>query len=235
VRHGTLKFLQFTTCVVVFDRKEVHMVAALPIAITAVPLRTVRPKMLRGVYANPEKELVRLRDTGRVTQIARGTYVAKPDDIPADREWWPGLEAAAMAYATAVYGDRVPILFGIGAARFHHAIPRSINVTVVAVPASHRQLRLATGGRVVFTARDLDKIEARPERTALGLAMVATPEQTLIDLVRQPDLGGLPTEAMAAAVFLRDQIDERRLNRLLPSLPITVRNKVHDFMRWNNG
>ncbi|MDR1237938.1 MAG: hypothetical protein LBK28_06835, partial [Propionibacteriaceae bacterium] len=134
------------------------MAAALPIAITGAALRTVRPKMLRQVYANPEKELVRLRDQGRVIQLARGTYTAKPDDVPAKRQWHPGLEAAAMAYATAVYGDRVPVLFGIGAARFHHAIPRAINVTVVAVPASHREVRLINGGRIVFTVRNVNKV-----------------------------------------------------------------------------
>lgn len=51
-----------------------------------------------------------------------------------DVDWRPPFEHAAMAYATAQYGDRVPILFGIGAAPFHRPIPRAVAVTVVAVP-----------------------------------------------------------------------------------------------------
>lgn len=207
----------------------------LPVEITGAPLRAVRPKMLRGVYANPEKELVRLRDAGRLVQIARGTYIAKPDDIPPQRDWQPRLETAAMAYATPIYGDRIPVLFGIGAARFHHAIPRAINVTVVAVPASHREVRLLTGGRVVFTVRDTAQVEARPEQTDLGPIMVATPEQTLVDLIWHPALGGMPAEAIAAARLLLDQIDQRRLIRLLDYVPMTVRHKVSDMMGEDNG
>ena len=45
-----------------------------PAEITAAPMRTVRPIMLRGLYANPEKELVRMRELGTVVQIAPGTY-----------------------------------------------------------------------------------------------------------------------------------------------------------------
>jgi len=210
-------------------QRGVLVLIRMPVAITGAALRTVRPKMLREVYANPEKELVRLRDTGRVVQIARGTYVAKPDDIPAEREWYPSFEAAAMAYATAAYGNRIPVLFALGAARFHHAIPRAINVTVVAVPTTHREVRLTTGGRIVFTVRDTSTIQARPERTELGLAMVSTPEQTLVDLIRYPNLGGMPSEAMAAARVLRDSVDEARLNHLLNQMPATIRGKVSDF------
>jgi len=201
-------------------------VSGLPVQITGAPLRTVRPKTLRGVYANPEKELVRWRDTGRLVQIARGTYIAKPDHVAPGRDWWPRLETAAVAYATAVYGDRVPVLFGLGAARFHHAIPRAINVTVVAVPASHRVVPLLTGGRIVFTVRLTSGLDARPEGTELGPALVTTPEQTLIDLVRYPGLGGLPAEAAAAARVLRDHVDGARLAGLLERVPATVRRQV---------
>ena len=91
--------------------------AALVTQITGAPMRTVRPLMLREVYANPEKELARLHRQGRVTKIAAGTYVAKPDDVEATTPWKPNFEEAAMAYATAAYGPRVPVLYGLGAAR----------------------------------------------------------------------------------------------------------------------
>jgi len=207
--------------------------AGVPVAIAGAPLRTVRPKMLRGIYSNPEKELVRLRDTGRVVQIARGTYIAKPDDVPPGADWRPGLEAMAMGYATAVFGPRVPILFGLGAARFHHAIPRALNVTVVAVPQGHRPVRFATGGRAVFTVRGQGAVKARPERTELGLAMVATPEQTLIDLLWRPNLGGLPDEALAAAAILRGTVDRDRLDALVARLPGTVQKTLAAFMGDN--
>jgi hypothetical protein len=171
--------------------------------------------MLRGVYANPEKELVRLRDAGKLTQVARGTYIAKPDDIAPDRPWKLRFEAAALAYATAIYGDRVPVLFGLSAARVHHAIPRAIGV--------------------VFTVRDPATVDARPERTELGPAMVASPEQALIDLIRWPDLGGMPAEARAAVAPLWDRVDRERLTRLLGQAPATVRRTVNAAMGGRNG
>lgn len=193
----------------------------------AAPMRAVRPIMLRGLYANPEKEVIRLRDRGVLTQIARGTYLVKPDTVPPDQEWRPGFEAVAMAYATAAYGDRVPVLVGVGAARFHHAIPRALAVTVVAVPAPHREVHLDTGGRIVFTTTDTEQIDARAERTPLGAMLVATPEQTLIDLVARPNLGGVPEEAAVAARNLAMRTDAARVERILNRYPATVQKKVH--------
>ena len=176
-------------------------------AITSAPMRTVRPVMLEGVYANPRKELVRMRDAGRLVQIAPGTYTAKPDDIAAERPWRPGFEEAAMAYATAQYADRVPVLYGIGAARFHHAIPRAIGVTVIAVPEQHRPVTMTDGGRVVFTTTDVDRLRARLEHGVLGDFLVTTPEQTLLDLLERPALGGMPAEAAEATRALAAVID----------------------------
>lgn len=204
-------------------------------AMATAPMRAVRPVMLRDMYANPEKEVGRLRDRGVLTQIARGTYLVKPDDMRADQDWRPGFEATAMAYATAAYGDRVPVLVGIGAARFHRAIPRALAVTVVAVPAPHRDVNLMTGGRVVFTTTDTEKIDARAERTPLGTMLVATPEQALVDLVARPTLGGVPDEAAAAARELATKVDHARVARILERYPATVAKKVrrvlHDAER----
>ena len=74
--------------------------SSIPIEITAAPLRTVRPLMLRSLYASPEKELLRLMKAGLVTRVATGTYTAKPDTVPPDQPWRPEFEEAAMAYAT---------------------------------------------------------------------------------------------------------------------------------------
>ena len=155
----------------------------LPVEITRAPLRTVRPVMLRDLYANPEKELVRLRTNGLVVKAAHGTYIAKPDTVGCGEAWKPPFEEAAMAYATAAYGDRVPILAGIGAARHWHAIPRAIGVTVIAVPTQHRPVTLETGGRIIFTVRDTTLIDAIPVQVELGTMRVTRIEQTLIDCV----------------------------------------------------
>lgn len=182
-------------------------IRGVPTAITTAPLRTVRPVMLEQTYANPRKELSRMQDNGVIVKIAPGTYTAKPDTIPAGIAWRPDLEDAAMAYATAQYGDRVPILYGIGAARFHHAIPRAIGATVIAVPEQHRPVELAGGGRIVFTTTDTDKLAARYERGTLGGYMVTTPEQSLVDLLRRPALGGMPAAANEAIEALVASVD----------------------------
>ena len=135
-----------------------------------------------------------------------------------------------MAYATAAYGDRVPVLAGLGAARHWHAIPRAIGVTVIAVPEQHRPVSLATGGRIVFTCRESDALDALPVAAALGTMRVTRIEQTLIDLVLRPDLGGMPSEARAAAIALEPRVDPERLARLVAQLPkasaVRVRNWV---------
>lgn len=196
----------------------------LPEQITGAPLRTVRPLMLRGLYANPEKELVRLDRAGLVTRIAPGTYTAKPDSIPVP--WRPAFEQAAMAYATTQYGNRVPVLYGIGAARFHHAIPRAIAVTVIAVPQQHRPVTLAGGGTLIFTTTDVDNLEASLEQTTLGGFLVTTPEQTMVDLLARPELGGMPDQALAAVAALAATVDPDHVHELATRRPRTVRLKV---------
>jgi len=203
-----------------------------PAEIAAAPMRTVRPIMLRGLYANPEKELIRMRDRGHVVRIAPGTYTAKPDTIAADTKWLPDFEEAAMAYATAHYGNRVPVLFGIGAARFHHAIPRAIGTTVIAVPEQHRPITLeAGGGRVVFTRRDVNRLDARLERGGLGWFLVTTPEETLLDLLDRPELGGMPAEAIAALGALGGMAEQDRLLRLVGNRTKVLQEKVRQYLR----
>lgn len=193
-------------------------------------MRTVRPVMLRDVYANPEKELVRLRANGLVVRIAHGTYVAKPDTVAPDEAWKPPFEEAAMAYATAAYGDRVPVLVGLGAARHWHALPRAVGVTVVAVPEQHRPVTLETGGRIVFTVRRAGTVDAVPVQVSLGTMLVARVEQTLVDLVLRPDLGGMPREAEAAARALVDRTDGPRLDQVLAALPAAPAARVRDWL-----
>lgn len=198
--------------------------------IAGAPLRTVRPVMLREVYANPEKELVRMRDAGTLVQVGHGTYIAKPERVPPQQTWKPPFEEAAMAYATAAYGDRVPVLAGLGAARHWHAIPRAIGVTVIAVPVQHRPVRLVTGGAIVFTVRDPATIAAVPVQVGLGTFLVTTVEQTLVDLIVRPDLGGMPVEALAAAGALRDRTDADRLDTVVAHLRPGSARRVTEWL-----
>ena len=201
-----------------------------PVMIAAAPLRTVRPKLLRDVYANPEKELVRLRRAGRVVRIAPGTYTAKPDTVATETNWRPGFEEAAMAYATAAFGDRIPVLYGIGAARYHHAIPRAIATTVVAVPTSHRPVRMDDGGTLIFTATNVDGLDARYEQGQLGRFLVTTPEQTLLDLLDRPGLGGMPTEATSAAAALGGLVDSDRLRDLAATRSKALQRTLEKYL-----
>ncbi len=202
----------------------------LPLQVAQAPMRTVRPVMLREVYANPEKELVRLQANGLVVRIAHGTYVAKPDTVAPDETWKPPFEEAAMAYATAAYGDRVPVLVGLGAARHWHAVPRAIGVTVIAVPEQHRPVTLRTGGRIVFTVRRAGNVDAVPAQVGLGTMLVARVEQTLVDLVLHPGLGGMPHEAEAAARVLAVRTDDLRFDRVLSRLPASTATRVRDWL-----
>lgn len=202
----------------------------LPTEITGAPMRTVRPVMLRGLYANPEKELVRLRANGLVVKVAPGTYIAKPDTVAPDSVWKPVFEEAAMAYATAAYGDQVPVLTGLGAARHWHAIPRAIGVTVITVPEQHRPVILETGGRIVFTRRDNAAVDAIPVQAGLGLIRVTRIEQTLVDVVLRPDLGGMPAEARAAALALVPRADPERLVRLVDRLRPAARTRMRTWL-----
>lgn len=167
-----------------------------PAAVARAPMRTVRPEQLTGHWAMPRKELARLRRRGAALRLAHGYYMAVPDDVLRET-WRPDLEAAAIAVATARFGDRVPVLMGIGAARFHRAIPRALGFTVVAVPTPARAIDLDDGaGRVEFVTRDTTALDARLEQFETGRALVATVEQTILDLAHRERWGG--TEDLAA-------------------------------------
>ena len=182
------------------------MVAAALTALARRPMSSARAGDLSDDFMWPRQELKRLTDTGAVTRLAQGVYTLTP--LGARPGWLPELEVAAMAWATATYGDRIPVLMGLGAARFRGVIPRAIGVTVVALPVQHRPMEIA-GGRVVFVARNVEALRARTETTELGEMLVSTPEQTFVDLVARPGLGGMATEADAAAHHLSSRVDLR--------------------------
>jgi len=148
------------------------------------PLRTIRTADLARIYAHPAQEARALERRGLLHHLAHGLYCAvPPEHDPAT--WRPTVEAAAAGIATALYGDRVPVLTGLTAARVHRALPRAIAVGFVAVPTQRRSLRLVDrDGEVRFVTRAVAELDAVLITTDLGPALTTTPEQTVLDLAR---------------------------------------------------
>lgn len=186
--------------------------ARLPLTMTRAPLRTVRPQDLNNLYAQPRSALANWIDQGVAKRVAHGYVMAVPDDEGAD--WEPTVEAAAAGIAAAIFGHRNCVLMGVSAARVHQAIPRAIGNAVVAAPRQHRPIALASGGKVVFVMRQTDRLEARLERLEVGSVLVTTPEQTILDLAKRPDLGSVADEAEAAIRNLLPRVDFARTHRL---------------------
>lgn len=185
-----------------------------PAALARAPMRAARPQNFRDRWAQPTKEFTRLRHRGVVRRLAHGYYIAPPEGVEAGT-WKPGLETAAMGVATARYGDRVPVLMGLGAARFHRALPRAIGETFVAVPEQARALELDDDvGLVIFVTRDTAAIDARLEQFETGRALVATPEQTVLDVAHRPDWGGGAALATEIITALWPRVDDEHLNAL---------------------
>lgn len=190
------------------------------------PLRTVRPRDLQDVAANPYSTLRRLVANGELLRLTHGYFVAIPDDAP--QGWQPTLEAAGLGIAAAIFGHRQAILMGLSAARVLHALPRAINVTIVAVPSQHRPISLEHGGRITFVKRNPDALDAQLIRLDTGQGLVTTPEQTVLDLAKRPGLGGLPAEADQAIINLLptanlDLIDDLAAKQHAPTAMKRVR------------
>lgn len=108
---------------------------------------------------------------------------------------------------------------GIGAARFHGAIPRALGSTTVAVPLQGiRPVRLATG-TVHFVGREMERLDVTPESTELGTGLVTTPEQTVFDLLQRPGQGDAEEEALRAVPQLYPMVDPEELAALVDDAP----------------
>lgn len=186
----------------------------LPLAITTAPLRTVRPQDLAHVYTQPFVQLNRWVNQGRMNRLTHGVYYALPDDV--EPPWIPTMEAATAAIATAFFGDRVPIVMHLTAARLHGAVPRALAVGIAAVPRQQKAMRLVDRehGQVVFVKRDVDVLDAVLMPTELGDVLVTTPEQTILDLAKRPDLGDAPAQAQEAIAALLPRVDLDRVKQI---------------------
>ncbi len=191
------------------------MVTGLPAVLAKRQLRVLRPRDAAAAYAYPRPEVARLAEAGLLHQVARGYYAVVPQDRVGDRTWRPSLEAAAVGIAAAAYGaDRV-VLMHLSAARLHGATPRALAVAVVAVPEQRPRLELVDrAAAVLFVQRRTELLDAELMSTDLGDALVATIEQTVLDLAHRPDLGGLPVEASSAVQALLPRADAAVLDQL---------------------
>ncbi|MCW4354123.1 type IV toxin-antitoxin system AbiEi family antitoxin [Hoyosella sp. YIM 151337] len=189
----------------------------LPAELARFPLSTMRPQDAASVYAHPRPQVARLVRNGDLYQPARGFYVVVPRDR-VDTAWHPELEAVAAGIATAQFGEGVPVLMGVSAARLHGAIPRALATAVVAVPRQHKSIRLMDRRAVIrFVARDTEKLDAELMRTELGPVLATTAEQTLLDLAHRPGLGEATHDVPAAIRFLWQRSDPHTLDEIAAS------------------
>lgn len=170
-------------------------------------MRTIRTKDLAAVFANPRQAARALERRGLLHRLAHGFYCAIPaEHNPA--QWRPTIEAAAAGIASAMYGDRVPVLTGLTAARVHRALPRAIGVAFTAVPIQRRPLQLLDReGRIHFVTRAVADLDAVLVTTDLGQTLATTPEQTVLDLARA-DPRGQDADAREAIYALWPECDQ---------------------------
>lgn len=191
--------------------------SAVPRALAALPMRTLRPRDAQGVYAQPRGEVRRLEHRGALHKLAHGYYVVVPQE-QTGTGWMPTLEAAAAGIATADFGPANTVLMGLSAARLHGAIPRALGAAVVAVPAQRNTITLVDRAAAVrFVKRDTSRLDAERMNTELGATLVTTPEQTVLDLARRPSLGGAPDEVPGAVRILIARADMKLLEELAAS------------------
>lgn len=173
------------------------------------PMKTVRAKALKGVYAHPNKGLLDLVRRGAVHKLAYGYYcLVPPEENP--QTWMPALEAAAAGVATAIWGEGVPVLMGESAARVHGALPRALGEAVVAVPAKQDRIRMTDREATIrFVIRDVYSLDAIRVETELGRTLATSAAQTALDLARDPQILHKPDlVATVKALLARAPADE---------------------------
>lgn len=181
--------------------------------VARAPLRTVRVDDLRQTYAHPAKEARELERRGVLHRLTRGIYCGVPPEHDA-AVWRPTTEAATAGVATVLFGDRVPVLTGLSAARVLQALPRALGAGFVAVPTQRRPLRfLDRDGEVRFVQRRVDDLDAVLVSTDLGHALSTTAEQTVLDLARA-DPQGRDADAQEAITALWLECDQGLLDQI---------------------
>jgi hypothetical protein len=185
-----------------------------PVGLARRANQVVRPRDAAEIYVNPRAELSRLVSAGAARRLATGYYALTPRHRLGDQRWRPDVESAALGIAQSDYGTSVVALMGVSAARWHGAFPRAVGVAVVAVP-KQRPVMETDLGRIVFVKRQVDRLDLERAETSLTAGWVTTPEQTLLDLVGRPALGGQPEADIREAVrVLAARVDWKLVERL---------------------
>ncbi|NTW41555.1 MAG: hypothetical protein HGA44_17025 [Cellulomonadaceae bacterium] len=193
----------------------------------------MRPADLEQTYVNPRAVLRDRAAKGDVHKLAYGTYVAVPDDVYDRVRWRPALEAAAAAVATAIFGDRRAALMGMTAARVLGAAPRARGHATIAAPRRHRDVTLTDRRDAVvrFVQRDIDAIDTQPAATELGIALVTTPEQTLVDLARDHTVNEDERDAAMRALGRQadwDRVEELAQQQRGRTVTVRVLRRIRD-------
>ena len=157
----------------------------------------LRPRDFGDLYRNPPQEFARMARTGALVKVAHGYYARIPERYRG-RTWRPAIEGIGLGVAVADYGAENVALMGITAARVLGAVPRAFDTAVVAVPRQRPALRTAFG-LVVFVKRDVQRLDLQRIETELVDGYTTTPEQTVLDLIDRPALGGVTETAAEEA------------------------------------
>ncbi len=166
----------------------------MPPELARAEMSTVTPAAALAVYAHPRPQLARLTEAGLLHRVAHGYFVVVPQ-ARIGRTWMPELEHAAAGIGVADFGRTGCVVVGLSAARVLRAVPRALAVASVAVPRRRHLVRLIDReANVRFLPADVDLIRATMTRTELGECLVATPEQTVLDLAHRPQAGGDPRQ-----------------------------------------
>lgn len=174
-----------------------HRRSILPRLMASTDSRVIRTQDLSAFYSNPAKEAARLTRQGVLLRLATGYFVIVPEERRGGI-WRPAIEDVALALGVADYGESRAALVGPSAARVLGALPRALSVGVLAVPV-HRSPLTTTVGKVVFTFRNIERLDLQKLTTDLAAGYTATAEQTVLDLAARPTLGGISDELAAEA------------------------------------
>lgn len=206
VRHLDETICYHESCVRRNVRDTGGAMRGLPQELVRAEPAVVRPRDLTDQWAQPRKELHDLAQQGAVLRLAHGYYAVVPE-AARGRQWIPSAEAAGLAIAQVDYGQDHAAAMGPSAARLLRHIPRALGAATIATSKQRPPLE-TVAGRVQFVTRAVGSLDLQRTETELGQGWVTTPEQTLVDLVDRPGLGGLgEADVLDAVVSLADVAD----------------------------
>jgi len=158
--------------------------------------RVLRPADAHGIYAHPRPEFQRLERAGALHRLADGHYAVVPDDR-VGQDWLPDLESVALGIAAPADASTAPRSWG-------SAPPECTARSPARSTSRHRRpLQLTDlNAQVLFVRRDVAALDLQRHHNELGEGWITTVEQTLLDLIARPQLGGVPDSARDAITAL---------------------------------